>query len=254
MALHGPATAAATALEHAISSDRYASYLAAAAGNPHLARELYVWDRDLAGAIMADLAIVEVGLRNAMHHALTNEWGAFWYECADVELDDRSCNQLATAWNHLPRAVRNNPTGPDVPGRLVAQCTFGFWVNLLDAGDHAGRSPRRYRTDYEKLWRPALRKAFPGGRVEVANDPDPAARFVRSWTHGVAKRVNVLRNRVAHHEPLHNGFPLPGQHARRTPAQAHDDYLKLARMIDRDLAEWIRQDTDVPDLLNDRPV
>ena len=60
---------------------------------------------------------------------------------------------------------------------------------------------------------------------------------------GPLKTVNVLRNRVAHHEPLHNGFPLPGQRSgqqqpsRLTAAEGVETYMKLTRMIDRNLAK-----------------
>jgi hypothetical protein len=254
------------ALDRAISTPRYTSYLTAARNDPDLARDLYVWDRNLAVAVLADLAIVEVGLRNAMHDALSAQWGPAWYQHPDVALDDRSRSQLATAWGHLPKPVQQRPGDADVPGRLVAQCMLGFWVNLLDAGDHFGRDPRRFKVDYEDIWRDALSKAFPGGRTEARNDRNihkiPDAAFTRAWTHSIAKNVVVLRNRVAHHEPLHKGFPLPGQKPgnqgakksrRMTAAEGHAQYLKLARMVDRNLADWITHDTKVPTILANRP-
>ncbi|PVB36571.1 hypothetical protein DDK07_24615, partial [Mycobacteroides abscessus] len=196
----------AAALDRAISTPRYASYLNAAGQDADRARKLYVWDRDLSTAILADLAIVEVALRNALHNALTGTYGPEWYQ--NIALDDRSMKQVERAWGYL----RNPRQGhPSTPGRVIAQCTFGMWVNLLDAGGYAGREPRRVHADYEQLWRSTLRSAFPGGRIEARNDPSPHASFTRTWVHSVAKTVNVLRNRVAHHEPLHNGFPLPGQ-------------------------------------------
>ena len=173
-------------------------------------------------------------------------------------MDDRSLGQIAKAWSQL-----NNPSPRHsaTPGRLVAQCMFGMWVNLLDAGGYTGKPPRDKRANYEDLWRTTLRSAFPGGRAEARNDPDPNAHFTRQWVHSVAKTVNVLRNRVAHHEPLHNGFPLPGQRVGRqqvtgrrlTAAEGVDAYMKLTRMIDRNLAEWISENTRVPDLLANRP-
>lgn len=246
----------AAALDRAISTPRYASYLHAASQDKDLARRLYVWDRDLSTAILADLAIVEVALRNAMHTALTNDHGPEWYQ--SIALDDRSQNQVTRAWGYLLNPL---PGHSSTPGRLIAQCTFGMWVNLLDAGGYAGRAPRRVHADYEQLWRATLRSAFPGGRREARNDPNPHASFTRTWVHSVAKTVNILRNRVAHHEPLHNGFPLPGQRSgqqqttsrRLTAAEGVEAYMKLTRMIDRDLAEWITHHTQVTAVLASRP-
>jgi len=245
----------AAALDRAISTPRYASYLVAAGQNDDLARRLYIWDRDLSTAILADLAIVEVALRNVLHSALSSAHGPEWYQT--IDLDDRSQRQVAQAWGYLRSPVQGDPS---TPGRLVAQCTFGMWVNLLDAGGYAGRAPRRIHADYEQLWRSTLRSAFPGGRHEARNDQSPHASFTRTWVHSVAKTVNVLRNRVAHHEPLHNGFPLGGQRSgqqqqasRLTAAEGVEAYMKLTRMIDRNLAEWIANDTRVTALLATRP-
>ncbi|MFT4035574.1 MAG: hypothetical protein QM679_08370 [Patulibacter sp.] len=226
------------------------TFLAAAGGDQRLARELYVWDRDLAAAMLADIAIVEVALRNAMHDALAAVWGPLWFADPAVRLDERSAGQLASAWKSLPSNHRGDRSDPQLPGRLVARCMLGFWVNLLDAGDHVGAHPRRMRVDYERLWRQALHRAFRGGRAEARARGD---RYTRDWAHAIAKNVNTLRNRAAHHEPLVNGFPLPGQNRRLTAEQGHAEVMTLARMLDRDLATWINQDTAVHRLLATRP-
>jgi hypothetical protein len=66
-------------LDPAISPDRFGTYRAAARGDDDLARQLYVWDRDLAVAVLRDIAILEVALRNAMHLAASAQWGIHWY-------------------------------------------------------------------------------------------------------------------------------------------------------------------------------
>ncbi|MCW5951374.1 MAG: Abi family protein [Propionibacteriaceae bacterium] len=247
---HSVTPAQEAALDLAISVDRMGTYLAAVNGDATRARRLYIWDRDLSSAVLADIAIVEVALRNAMHKALVAQWGPRWYEDTALRLDDRSLSQLRSAWNELPAGIKANRAGPAVPGQLVAHCTFGFWVNLLDAGDHAGAEPRRAKIDYEQLWRRGLSKAFPGGRAEAAATNE---RFTRRWTHGIAKSVNTLRNRAAHHEPLVNGFPLPGQQRRLSALEGHETYLRLARMLDRNLEGWLKANTRVPAILTAKP-
>ncbi|USX48009.1 Abi family protein [Dietzia kunjamensis] len=244
-----------TALDRAVSPDRYGSYLGAAGQDAELARRLYVWDRDVATAVLADIAIVEVALRNAMHRVLSQQYGPRWYE--SIDLDERSQRQISGAWDQVNKARKLDPTNPKTPGRLVAGCSFGVWVNLLDTGGHAGKQPRRKHVDYEQMWRTCLHTAFPGGRAEASLVGN---QFTRSWTHSVAKTVNVLRNRVAHHEPVHNGYPLPGQidpitrrTRRLTVADGLDNYLKLTRMIDRDLADWISGNSTVRSILSSKP-
>jgi len=236
----------ATALGKAISTDRFGTYLSAGGGDQTRAHELYVWDRDVASAVLADVAIVEVALRNSLNDALTTMHGAEWYS-KDVGLDDRSRAKLASAWAALPARRRT-------PGRLVAQLMFGFWVDLVDAGGTVGKAPQQWGVDYEDLWRSGLAKAFPGGRAQAAA---AGAQFTRTWTHEHLKIVQALRNRAAHHEPLVNGVPLPGQRqsprSRVTVQEGHDACLLILRMIDRDLAQWVEVASRVPALLQARP-
>ena len=230
------------ALERSITPVRMSNFLAAAGGDAARARALYLWDRQLAVAFFSDLAILEVAMRNAMNEQLAAKWGPAWYAASAVPLDDRSCRQLADAWCRI--------TGPKTPGKLVAQCMFGFWRGLLDKGDHVGRAPRRIRCDYEVLWRGVLDRAFPGGRAQAKAD---GSRWDRSYALAVVSRINDLRNRVAHHEPLINGFPLSGQQQRRTPQEAHEDCMRLAAMIDRDLHSLLQATSTVPAVLAGRP-
>lgn len=231
------------ALERSITPTRLSTYVAEASGDPSLARDLYRWDRELSVAFLADLAVIEVALRNAMNAQLSARWGSEWYRDVQIPLDERSSRQLSDAWSRI--------AGEKTPGRVVAQCMFGFWRGLLDKGDHIGRPPRRIRCDYEVLWRGVLDKAFPGGRAQARADGE---RWQRDYARAVVSRVNDLRNRVAHHEPLIAGFPLTGQQARQTADGAHEDCLRLASMIDRNLGSLVSTTSRVPSVLSSRPV
>jgi len=244
-------------IERGISAARFQSFRDAANMDESIARDLYVWNRDLSVAILADIAILEVALRNSMHDAATSAWGMHWYARSDIELDDRTARQLSRSWGYLRKSVRNRPNDDDVPGRLVAQCTLGFWTNLLDSGSFRGEHPRRQETDYDRLWHGAFKYAFPGGRPEAKKMRRATAsdlpNFTREWAHSVCKVVNELRNRVAHHEPLINGFPLNGQQSRMSAKDGHAHCMLLARMLDRDLAAWLHSNSTVDKLLGSRP-
>lgn len=231
-----------SALEKSITPTRLGTYLSAAEGNEGRALDLYLWDRELAIAFLGDLAILEVAMRNAMNARLVERWGDEWFRNVDMPLDDRSLNTLNAAWQRI--------TGPKTQGKLVAQCMFGFWRGLLDKGDHVGKAPRRVRIEYEVLWRGVLDKAFPGGRAQASADTE---RWNREYALAVVTRVNELRNRVAHHEPLVNGLPLTGQQTRLSAQQAHADTLRLAAMLDRDLHSFMLDRSRVPELLANRP-
>lgn len=231
----------AAALDRAISPDRFGTYLAAAQQDAELAREFYIWDRDLAAALLADIAIVEVALRNTVTAQLTATYGADWYRTPSL-FDSRSAKAITSAWNRLPKANRT-------PGRVTAQLMLGFWVGLLDAGAEMGPAPFDDRADYEELWRHTLSRGFPGGRTQARA---LGVTYSRGWVHSVALEVQGVRNRAAHHEPLLRGIPLNGQklpsgQTRRISVQdAHDQIRRLAAMIDRDLAAWIDGNSTVP--------
>lgn len=188
------------------------------------------------------MAILEVALRNAMSARLEAKWGLDWYSNPDLPLDDHSTGALNRAWKEIK--------DPKSPGKVVAQCMFGFWRNLLDRGDYFGREPRRVRCGYEVLWRGVLSKAFPGGGVQAQNDRE---RWNREYALSIVSRVRALRNRVAHHEPMVNGFPLPGQRKRVSATEAYEDLKKLASMLDRDLSDFLSGWAHVPALLESKP-
>lgn len=192
---------------------------------------LYVLDVELASAFMADVALAEVILRNAMNNQLSAHFGAHWYRM-DHLFDERSRAAIKRAW-------KDGKCADDTtPGRLIAQLTLGFWVGLLDSGGRADHPPHDRKCSYDNLlWRPCLRLAFPHGTGK------------RSDQHTLAKRVQALRNRVAHHEPVIGGIPLPGTQRRRTLPDANHDVLDLIRTIDPGLADWMRHHSRVPTLL-----
>ncbi len=218
------------------------TYVAAASGDRSRALTIARWDRQLALALFADLAVLEPALRNSMNEQLTRRWGTRWYASQEVHLDDRTSRQLSEAWART--AARKHPDD------VIARCMFGFWRGLLDRGDHVGRQPRRVRCRYDELWRGVLDRAFPGGRAQALRD---GQRWQRGYALAVVSRVNELRNRVAHHEPLFTGVPAAGQLIRRSVQSSHGDCLRLAAMLDRDLHTFLLSTSTVPALLSSPP-
>lgn len=231
------------ALERAISPNRLQTYTAAAATTSADVLELYLWDRDLAAAAIADIAILEVAMRNAMNRALEHLAGRPDWYVDDIGLDNRSQRAVAKAWAQVPASRRT-------PGRVVAQLMFGFWRDLLEAGGATGDGPRKTTADYENLWRQHIRTAFPGGRAIAGAE---GQQFTRSWTLSVVKEVHALRNRAAHHEPLINGFPMPGENRRLSAQQGHQACVKLASLLDRHLATWLTANSHMARVLPTRP-
>jgi len=220
------------ALRRAISADRFASYLRMSGQDDELACRLYLWDADIGVAVLRDIAIVEIALRNALAHQLESVLGSEWFNNPAMERDQRLVSARDRAIQELTvsgKAVTS--------GRMTAQLSLGFWVNLL-------ASPS------DPLWRASLFKAFPGGKHMAVQT---GQRYGRFWVHSQAQIVQVMRNRCAHHEPLLNGFPLPGQQKRMSAADGVAVAMRLARALDRDLADWLQQSSTTNTILGARP-
>lgn len=113
-----------------LSVERMGTFERLARQQSATALELYVLDVELSSAFMADLALAEVILRNAMNDQLSAYFGARWYRL-DHLFDKRSRAAIKRAW-------RDGKCADDAPpGKLIAQLTLGFWVNLLDSGGRA---------------------------------------------------------------------------------------------------------------------
>ena len=169
-------------IEEVLSTARFERYRLVTHSDED-AWKLYVFNGEMSGAYFELITWVEVGLRNRLSKSLQafretispfgswydidgkKEWFSPWYT-------EQSRYKIREA---LRKTGKMN--GEIKSDKVIAELTLGFWTNLL--------APR-----YEQsLWTPALRKSFPKGysRGEI---------FVKF------KRLNLLRNRVAHHEPI----------------------------------------------------
>lgn len=215
--------------------------------DPEKAVQLYVWDRKLSTAFFYDISILEVSLRNAIDHALCTQYGPNWYLGA-VRFDERTSNLLSDAWSRLPaKYTQENRTGNRIRGRLITSCMFGTWAYMLDAGGNSGLRPPLDYVDHSQIWtRQLLISAFPGAKKAAGHE---GKELDRSWVHEQIFVVHQIRNRIAHHESLIQGIPLPGRNHRLTTEEALAACRLLASMIDSELRTFLDQESDVTRLL-----
>lgn len=168
---------------------------------------------------------------------------------AGLRFDDRTQRQIREAWGHLTIQQKKR----HAHGHLVAALTFGFWRNLLENGGaiHA-HWPDEGSADYENdLWRKErCRQSLPrrpSARIGRERQVD------RNYALDIVKTVHALRNTVAHHEPLVNGIPLPGENRRITLADAVQACFDLAMIMDRDLYAWLMDNSKMNLVLNHEP-
>lgn len=200
-------------LRTSVSQDRLEPYPVACVGSRAAAARLYAWNIQASAAFHAPLGCLEVACRNAMHRQLSALFGREdWWDAAELRLHYTAQRIANDARRDLVRR-RHTVT----PARMVAELPFGFWVSLPGSG-----------TDYEnRLWRPALHRAFPGYRGR------------RVVLHRELDACRLLRNRIAHHSPIYKR-DLDADHAR---------ILRLLGYVSWDYADWVEAHDRVPAVL-----
>jgi hypothetical protein len=162
-----------------LTHPRLSKYLRVTGNKVQQALRLYVINAKVSAAVMTDLHYIEVALRNKFDRELKAKFGSEWFKDAGFLslVDGRSHAILLKAQKN---AVKHLPKGKALPpGKVIAELTFGFWLQLTDAKlEH-------------KLWVPYLHKAFA-----------PRKAPKRAVLNQKLEKLRQLRNRVAHHEPI----------------------------------------------------
>lgn len=171
---------AAKAFRETISEARFARYLKEGQGDVKSAIQLYHWNALLSQAMYLPLQMWEVSLRNKLNRFLISRYNQKWpYDTRALrELSRDGQRRLQDTKDRLDPQQRVVQIPTDA---IVADLSAGFWVSLLT---------KKY--DVPFAWRYNLLKVFPG----KANERDRLAMSE------MCDRMLVLRNRVAHHEPI----------------------------------------------------
>lgn len=188
-------------LKQSLSQERLGPYLDLAANNLREAIRLYERNTSLSEALYGLLQGLEVSLRNSMHQTLSIGLAKEdWYDSFAWRVAQQQ--QIDNAKESLQKKAK-----PITPGRMVAELTFGFWVGITGP---------RYSMD---LWERHLYKAFPNTKVG------------RKQLNKRLESIRLLRNRVAHHEPILS----------RDLRKDVDHILETIGWISPDTARWVRQ-------------
>ncbi|MFT4167450.1 MAG: hypothetical protein QM650_19615 [Microlunatus sp.] len=158
-------------LQRLLSRARLAPYMEVSDGSWAHAIALYDWNTKIGAAFFESIHYLEIGLRNALDNAASSRLGVTWLMPTSSILTPQSRRAVAVA---LRQAGGSNAPR----GKLIAELPFGFWWSLL--ADEYNR----------RLWQPALQHAFEG-------------TVRRRRLHADLDDLRRLRNRIAHHEPIH---------------------------------------------------
>ena len=190
-------------LEEALSLERFSRYLAWAGSDRARALDLYALNTRLSEALYTPLQMLEVALRNRIHAVLSVSVQPRWFEAPGFLAVPHQTKQVVEALAELARE-RKEPT----PGRVVAALTFSFWTTMLG-------------TPYENLWQTGLSRI---GRREDGKG------LRRKDLSSPLTPTRLLRNRIAHHEPI-LAWDLP---------KHHGAMLRITEWLSPAAAAWCR--------------
>jgi hypothetical protein len=198
------------ALTRSLSAARLGPYIDACDGDRARALRLYAWNIEASAAFLGCHAVIEVAVRNALHDRLVERFEREdWWEAAPLHPSDLRI--VADAVRHQER----RRPGVWTTGHVVAELPASFWEGLLANRYHAA------------LWMTALVRAVPGFRGR------------RSELKARMERLRMLRNRAAHHEPIHA----------RDLMVDHRFSCELAGFVATDLRVWVESHSRLPDVV-----
>lgn len=171
---------------------------------------LYLWNKQLSGHFFPILQIIEVSLRNAIHNAYIavkfeeiefnnpeNEWHALksqanlWLTTIyTIQNNQKGFNQIENAKRNLIEEGKSLTAD-----NLIAKLTFGFWVNMTNR-NHRSNNNNNTAQSIDALWPKLTKKVFPN-----AKDKYGKHLTINNINENLHK-INKLRNRIAHHEPI----------------------------------------------------
>lgn len=211
-----------------LSEPRWAPYLQICDSNSQKALELYEWNLQLAGAIMHDIAHIEVGIHNNYDQTITSTFHGDDHWLFDnsspvMKPLRRTRGSRQSDLNSLNRrkiseAKKNSRRKHPTPGQVIAELNLGFWCHLTDAAQE------------KTLWVPHLHHAYPAGTD-------------RKQVDGLLKIILRVRNRASHHEPLFTGKRL------NEVIKAQNATVTIARMLLPPLADHIQSTSRVNEVL-----
>jgi len=177
-----------------------------------------IWNTALSGALYSPLQGLEVGVRNSIHLAISNLFGApdwilkpgSYLRQSEREMMEHAIAQL-NAWGK-----------PITPGCMISELKFGFWTSLFDA-------------HYDKPWHQIIKLVFPAM---------PNAIRTRKETSRRINSVRHLRNAVSHHHSIWHWRDLKDRH--------REIYL-LLNWIEPEFGSFIRKQDRFLDVLSAGP-
>jgi len=169
--------------EAIMSNERLGRYLAAMGGSTRKAMRLYRLNLQVSQEMFTIISCFEVALRNAIDKHYRVIHGNDWLKDAALPggmLNIPRCGKTPVMINQAVTELGHRYTH----AKLIAKMDFGFWRYMFA------------RSQYAELGRTLLR-IFPARPRST-----PAQHYDNSFVFAELEKINGIRNRIAHHEPI----------------------------------------------------
>lgn len=183
--------------EGIISTTRLSRYKTACSGNTRKAMTLYRLNLRLSQELFTIVGCFEIALRNAIDRHYLNLYGSNWLRDSSARTGMFN-NRLCGKTPYIIAAGTKKLVNYSHP-KLVAEMDFGFWRYLF--------AKHQYRSGGQNLLR-----IFPGKPKSST-----LYNYNDKYVFDELEKINSLRNRLAHHEPVcfEQGAPVKSsQYAR----------------------------------------
>ncbi|MBA0884370.1 Abi family protein [Flavobacterium undicola] len=179
--------------ESIMTPARMNRYLIACRGNSRKAMTLYRKNLQLTQELFTVISCFEVALRNAIDTKCVLTFGNDWLRDGAIGggmFDNGKCRMTSKNINEAMGKLNNY-----THFKLVAELGFGFW-RFMFAQNQFNATNR------------ILLKVFPSKPIST-----PALQYNNTYIFNQLAKLNDIRNRMAHHEPI---CFLPGQPVKST--------------------------------------
>lgn len=172
-----------TDFAHIMTPARMNRYLMSCGNNSRKAMTLYRKNLKLSQEMFTVISCFEIALRNAIDKQCTLSLGNDWLRIgADTGgiFDNRNCYQTKQNINDAVRKLHTYYSHH----KLVAELGFGFWRFMF--AQHQFNATNRI-----------LLRVFPSKPIST-----PTLQYNHTYIFNQLAKLNDIRNRIAHHEPI----------------------------------------------------
>lgn len=171
----------ASFISETITRSRLTNYHSNVIGGTDInAIKLYTWNAQVSASLLFPIALFEVVVRNAVSEALTNVYGPNWHQNNSFALSLPDNQNVYSPRRDLISTARSHP----IIGKAIPELKFVFWRDIFTA-----------RHD-NRIWNTNLKSVFSNASPQVNN------KDLRKSLYASTEKIRVLRNRIAHHEPI----------------------------------------------------